>query len=382
MIIKGGSVCSFGNGFEKKDIMVEGSIIKKIDGEIDAHGEEVIDASNYYVLPGFIDIHTHGGNGNDTMDATYEALDNMSKFYASKGVTACLPTTMTAPIKDIVKALENIRDTVKRGTSGATILGVNLEGPFISKKYKGSHPEEYIVSPSIELIEGFIEKSGDNIRVMTIAPELDGVDEIIEHFKGRNIVFSAGHTAVNYKEGMKAFEKGFNHVTHLFNAMMGIHHREPGFTGAALDNDQVTVELICDGIHINPAVIRMVVKCKTCGRVALITDSTMAAGLEDGEYTLGFEKIFVKNGEARLENGVLAGSTLTLIDAVKNMVNKFGISLEETIQMATLVPAKAIHVDDRKGSIDVGKDADLVILDKDLNVVKTIVMGRVVFSAK
>ena len=273
MLIKNGLVFNINNSFEKNDILVEDSIIKKIDRVVDAGDEEIIDASDCYVLPGFIDIHTHGGNGSDTMDATYEALENMSRFYASRGVTACLPTTMTAPIKDIVKALENLRDTIERGTSGATILGINLEGPFISKNNKGSHPEEYIVTPTIELIESFIEKSGDNIRLITIAPELENVSEIIEHFKGRNIVFSAGHTAINYEDGMKALQNGFTHATHLFNAMTGLHHREPGFVGAALDSEQTTVELICDGIHINPAVIRMVVKCKTCEKIALITDS-------------------------------------------------------------------------------------------------------------
>jgi len=381
MLIKNGLVFNTNNSFEKKDILVESSKIKRIDDMVDVKDEETVDASGCYVLPGFIDIHTHGGNGNDTMDATYEAMENMSRFYASRGVTACLPTTMTAPIKDIVKALENLRDTIKRGTSGATILGINLEGPFISKNNKGSHPEEYIVNPTIELIESFIEKSGDNIRLITMAPELENVDEIIEHFKGRNIVFSAGHTATNYENGMKALQGGFTHATHLFNAMTGLHHREPGFVGAALDSEQTTVELICDGVHVNPAVIRMVVKCKTCGKIALITDSMMAAGLEDGEYTLGVEKVYVKNGEARLNNGVLAGSTLTLIDAVRNMVSKFGIPFEEVIQMATIVPARVIHVDDRKGSIETGKDADIVILDKNLNVIKTIVNGKVVYSA-
>jgi len=184
MLIKNGLVFNTNNSFEKKDILVESSKIKRIDDMVDVKDEETVDASGCYVLPGFIDIHTHGGNGNDTMDATYEAMENMSRFYASRGVTACLPTTMTAPIKDIVKALENLRDTIKRGTSGATILGINLEGPFISKNNKGSHPEEYIVNPTIELIESFIEKSGDNIRLITMAPELENVDEIIEHFKG------------------------------------------------------------------------------------------------------------------------------------------------------------------------------------------------------
>lgn len=381
MIIKGGLVFDAQKGFQSKDVFINGATIEQIADNINIQGDNVLDAAGCYVLPGFIDIHAHGACGCDTMQADYEALEGMSGYFASKGVTAFMPATMTAPATDIFKALENVREAIKKGTSGARILGVNLEGPFISPKNKGAHPEEHIINPSIELIESFIEKSGNNIRLMTIAPELDGVGEVIEHFRDRGIIFSAGHSTISYSEGMKAFDAGFTQVTHLFNAMTGIHHREPGLAGAAIDHKDVFAELICDGIHVNPAVIRMAVKSKTSCKVALITDSTMATGLEDGEYFLGGQKIIVRNREARLENGVLAGSTLTMIDGVKNLAKRFGIALEDAVRMATIAPARAVRVDKSKGSIDIGKDADIVIADRDLNIACTIREGRVVYSA-
>ncbi len=380
ILIKGGQVFDGKNGFYRRDVLVDGDTVIDIKESISCKSSEVIDANDRYILPGFIDIHTHGVNGNDTMNSTYKALDDMSLFYASRGVTSFLPTTMTAPVMKIVSALENVKDAIQKGTRGAKILGINLEGPFVSRKYKGSQPEEYIMYPSIELIGRFIEKSGDNIRIITLAPELEGAAEAIEYFKDSRITFAAGHSELNYNRAKDVFSGSVKHVTHLFNAMMGIHHREPGLTGAAVDNEEVSVEIIADGIHINPAVVRMVVKCKTPDKVVLITDSTMAAGLPDGEYSLGEQRIIVRKGEARLENGVLSGSTLTMVDAVRNMVNSFGIPLGDAVKMATVTPAKVIGVDNKKGSIAVNKDADILILDKNLNVKMTMVEGCIVYK--
>lgn len=379
-IIRNGFVFSTDEGFAKKDLLINEGKIVEIGENISDNGALCIDAENLYVVPGFIDMHTHGAFGYDLATASCEDIDKISVFYANKGVTAFVPTTITLSVVNIVKTLENISRRIEMGTSGARILGINLEGPFINRKFKGAHPEEYIMHPTVELIESFVKKSNDNIRIITIAPELDGVYDIINYFKNRRIVFAIGHSALDSNGAQEAFEHGITHVTHLFNAMPGIHHREPALPGAALGNDNVTVEIIADGIHINPAIIRMVAKCKPSGKVVLVTDSSMAAGLDDGEYFLGEQKIVVKNREARLASGVLSGSTLSMIDAVQNMIKKFGIPLEETIKMVSDTPSKIIKVDDVKGSLLPGKDADIVLLDGDLNIKMTIVEGRTVFK--
>jgi N-acetylglucosamine-6-phosphate deacetylase len=381
MIIKNGLIYDVKQGFKKNDLLIDNGKIVKIGREITNNVDEVVDADGFYVVPGFIDLHTHGAYGFDTMTATCEELDKMSLFYASKGVTAYLPTTITAPVVNIVRSLENVGRRIKMGTSGAKILGVNLEGPYVNSKFKGAHPEEYIMHPTVGFTQELIKKSQDNIRMITLAPELDGVNELIEYFKHSSIVFAIGHSALNSNGAQQVFSQDITHVTHLFNAMVGIHHREPGLAGAALDNDSVTVEIIADGIHINPSIIRMVVKCKSPEKIALVTDSTMAAGLDDGEYFLGEQKVYVKNKVGRLSSGVLSGSTLTMIDAVRNMVNKFKIPMEHVIKMASCTPSKIINLNHKKGSIDIGKDADIVLLDGELNVKMTIVEGRVVFKS-
>jgi len=379
LIIKNGIVINAEKGFEKKDILIDGEKIVVIGCELCDNSAEIINAEGCYVVPGFIDIHTHGAFGVDTVTASGRDLDKLSLFHASKGVTGFLPTTITLPVVKIVETLENLSAAIETGTSGARILGINLEGPFINRKFKGAHPEEYIMYPTIDLMEVFIRKSNHNIRIVTFAPELDGAMELVESFKGRNIVFAIGHSALNASGALQIFDQGIRHVSHLFNAMVGIHHREPGLAGVALDDDRVTVELIADGIHVNPLIIKMAVKCKSPAGVALITDSTMAAGLDDGEYFLGEQRVTVRNKEARLSSGILSGSTLTMIDAVRNMIKEFGIPLEQAVRMASETPSRIIGVNDRKGSITAGKDADILLLDKDLNVKMTMVEGRIVF---
>lgn len=381
LLIKGGLVYRLFKGFEKNDLLIRDGRIDRLGSGAEGSGGEVINAEGLYVVPGFIDIHTHGVIGFEFMSASADELNRMSDYYASRGVTSFLPTTMTAPVVTIVEALKNISTAAERGTTGAGIAGINLEGPFINRRYKGGHPEEYIVQPSVELFESFLEISGGRLKIVNLAPEMTGAEDIVKKY-GKSIRFSVGHSDLNYAGAQKAFEKGISHVTHLFNAMAGLHHREPGLVGAALDNDGVSVELIADCVHIHPSVIRMAVKCKSPGRVALITDSSMATGLKDGEYTLGGQKIIVKNGEVRLCNGVLSGTTLTMIDAVRNMVGPVGIPLEEALAMATLTPARVAGIDDRKGSLEEGKDADIVLLDSALDIKMTIVKGRIVYTPK
>lgn len=383
-LIRNGFIFENDKSFIRKDILINNRKITKIDtkinDEIDENFLEVLDAEGCLVVPGFIDIHTHGANGFDIMKSDYEALDCLSCFFASKGVTTFLPTTMTDSIDNTDRALRSIRNAIEKGTTGARIIGINMEGPFISPEYKGAHPKEYIIEPDPQIIKKFIHESGNNVRIMTLAPELKGIKEIVNKFSGEGIVFAVGHSGIDFISVKGTFDNGFRHVTHLFNAMTGLHHRAPGLVGAALDSDNVTVEIIPDCIHVDPAVIRATIKCKTPERVVVITDSILAAGINEGRLPFGGQQIIVKDGAATLENGILAGSTLTMIDAVRNMVLKVGVSLEDIIKMVSSNPAKVINIYDRKGSISEGKDADLVILDEGLNIRATIVEGAIVYQ--
>ncbi|WP_265445820.1 N-acetylglucosamine-6-phosphate deacetylase [Acetivibrio straminisolvens] len=381
-LIKNGLVLDSQKGFEARDILIDSGRITRIDKNIEVSEKdcEVLDAEGFYVVPGFIDVHTHGAAGIDIMKADPNRLNELSLFLASKGVTSFLATVMTDSKENIDRALENIRLAMERGLRGAKIAGINMEGPFINPKYRGAHTMEHILKPDAGIIDEFIGKSGNNIRLVTAAPELDGILEIIQKCQKENIVLSAGHSGIDFAGAKEAFRNGFKHVTHLFNAMTGIHHREPGLSGAALDSENVTVEVIPDLIHVHGAVIQMIVKCKTPDKVILITDSILASGLGDGKLKFAGGQIMVKDGVAAFENGVLAGSTLTMIDGIRNMVKELGFSLEDVIKMVSENPAKLINVFDRKGSLSKGKDADIVILDKKLNIQEAIIQGMTVYS--
>ncbi|GAE89706.1 N-acetylglucosamine-6-phosphate deacetylase [Acetivibrio straminisolvens] len=345
-LIKNGLVLDSQKGFEARDILIDSGRITRIDKNIEVSEKdcEVLDAEGFYVVPGFIDVHTHGAAGIDIMKADPNRLNELSLFLASKGVTSFLATVMTDSKENIDRALENIRLAMERGLRGAKIAGINMEGPFINPKYRGAHTMEHILKPDAGIIDEFIGKSGNNIRLVTAAPELDGILEIIQKCQKENIVLSAGHSGIDFAGAKEAFRNGFKHVTHLFNAMTGIHHREPGLSGAALDSENVTVEVIPDLIHVHGAVIQMIVKCKTPDKVILITDSILASGLGDGKLKFAGGQIMVKDGVAAFENGVLAGSTLTMIDGIRNMVKELGFSLEDVIKMVSENPAKLINV--------------------------------------
>ena len=379
-LIKNGLIFNNNKNFEKKDILIKESKIADIQYNISENGCEVIDAEGCLVLPGFIDIHTHGGMGYDVMNLKYQDIDRLSCFFASKGVTGFLPTVMTASIEDMITAVRNINLSIKNKTSGAKIIGINMEGPFISYEYKGAHLKEYIISPSISLFERLIHESGDNIKMVTIAPEVENATSFINHFKERGIVFCAGHTGVDYKRAVESFEKGFSHITHLFNAMAGIHHRSPGLVVAALERENITVELICDGGHVHPAMIKMVLKCKSADNIVLITDSIITAGVEKGKYNFAGKEVYIENGVAKHKNGVIAGSTVTMIDMFKNMVQKWGVPIENCIKMATSNPSRVLRISHKKGSISCGKDADIIIIDKKMNLLITIVEGNIVYK--
>ena len=332
---------------------------------------EVIDGGGAYLSPGFINIHIHGAGGMDTMDATIESLAKISKSIIKDGVTSYLPTTMTMKIDNIFKALKNIKKYLEKSTAGAQVIGVHLEGPFISEEKKGAQPEEYIINPSPDLFNDYL----DIIKIMTLAVEKEGAFELIEKIHKKGIVSSLGHSEAEYEEVMEAQSCGLSLITHLYNAMTGLHHRKPGVVGAAL-NSELSCEIIADGIHIDPAVLELTAKIKTADQLILVTDSMEASGLEAGEYCFGGQKVKVENGSARLEDGTLAGSVLTMDQAVRNMLKFSNLELEEVIKMATLNPARLLNMDYKIGQIKVGLQADFVLLDKNLTVKDVYLKGQ------
>lgn len=334
---------------EIKDIRIENGKFCEI-GKIEKNG---IDLDGQAVIPGLIDIHTHGAMGIDTMDG--KDIDKISEYLLENGITSWLPTTMTMDIKDI----KRITDTLP-STKGAKILGYHMEGPYISKKRKGAQNEKYIKNPDIAEFEGL-----KNIKMVTLAPELSGAMEFIQKCSA---VVSIGHTDCDYETTVEAIKRGAKCLTHTFNAMPPLHHRNPGPVGAAID-ENIYVQVICDGLHIHKSVIKMLYRTFGADRMILISDSMRATGLSDGEYELGGQMIDVKNGIARTKDGALAGSTSNLLTCVKKAI-EFGIPKADAIKMASETPAKLLGI--KKGKIEVGYDADFVITDDKLNIKKCV----------
>ena len=339
---------------------------------------QIIDAKNRYVSPGFIDIHIHGCGGYDTMDAMPEALKVISATVAGNGVSAYLPTTMTMDKERIYKAFDAIRVAMKLEIKGAKILGIHMEGPFINEKYKGAQKADHIIKPDYELIKDYL----DIIKIITLAPEEDENHSFIKKVKRNSkITLSVGHSDASYEETIKAIEVGISHATHTFNAMTPLNHRKPGIVGAIFRSD-ITCELIADTIHVHPAIFKILIDIKHKDRMVLITDSMRAGCMKAGKYELGGQKVIVKNGAAKLQDGTLAGSVLTLNKAVKNMLEHSGVEIYEAVAMASLIPAKVINMDNKKGSLDIGKDADIAIFDENIDVFFTIVEGKIVYEAQ
>lgn len=333
--------------------------------------------SNYRAIPGLIDVHIHGVNGADTMDGTSEALEIMVTSLPMEGTTSFLATTMTQSTEKIEQALRTAGNYIaKQPEQGcAEILGIHLEGPFVNKVMAGAQPLEHIIDPVLSLFMEWEKQANHQIKLVTLAPELPNCLELIAYLKKREIIASIGHTNASYEEVQNAIHVGASHVTHLFNQMRGLHHREPGTAGAALLLDELKCEIIVDGVHLRPEMVKLAYKQKGSKGLVLITDAMRAKCLKNGQYDLGGQTVHVKNEKATLEDGTLAGSILKLGQAVKNMVYFTGCTLQEAIEMASTNPAKELKVFDRKGSIAVGKDADIVILDEHLDVYMTFCRG-------
>ena len=332
---------------------------------------------NYIVIPGFIEEHIHGCNGSDTMYATKKDLENISISLLQDGVTSFYPTTMSMSLDDVKRTLNNIAQN--KDLPGANILGINVEGPSIYKKYCGAQDPKNIIKATEENIKELIEASSNMIKIMTIAYEEADFD-IVKFLLDNGIKPSLGHSDCSYTKAQEAIDKGSHTLTHTYNAMRGIHHRDIGLLGAGLLNDSVYTELICDLHHVSAPAIELLYRLKGKDKIVLITDSMEARFLDEGQYELGGQKVYVKNGVATLNDGTLAGSILRMNDAVKNIQKTLNISLEEAIDFATINPAKNMGVEKFKGSLDIGKDADYIVIDRNLNVIKTYIAGNLVYS--
>ncbi|MDN3018855.1 N-acetylglucosamine-6-phosphate deacetylase [Paenibacillus sp. BSR1-1] len=337
---------------------------------------------HFKAVPGFIDVHIHGVAGADTMDATSEALDTMVRALPQEGTTSFLATTMTQEGKQIEQALINAGNYIKnqypQGT--AEILGIHLEGPFVNAKMAGAQPIQHIVDPDLDLFKEWQRLSNRSIKLVTLAPEQPGGLEMIRYLKENGVIASLGHTNATYEQVEDAIVAGANHVTHLFNQMRGLHHREPGVVGAAFLHDELKAEIIVDGVHVRPEMVHLAYKQKRSDGLLLITDSMRAKCLKNGMYDLGGQEVTVQDGKATLATGTLAGSILKLGHAVKNILTYTGCSLEEAIEMASVNPAKQLNIFERKGSIAAGKDADIVILDDKMEVVMTFCRGTLAYK--
>ncbi len=359
--------------FTEQHTFREGSIAIK-DGLFAEPAEnpgKIIDGQGCYAIPGLIDIHFHGCMGYDFCDGTQEALREIARYEASVGVTGMAPATMTLPAEQLEEILSNAAafsaDSGKN-PGEAELLGVNMEGPFISKHKKGAQDDTYIIPSDVELFHRFQRAAEGLVKFIAVAPEVEGALAFVDRVKDEAVV-SLAHTNADYDEALAAFQRGASHAVHLFNAMPPFGHREPGVVGAVADSHHVTAELICDGVHIHPSVVRAAFKILGENRIILISDSMRAAGMPDGTYTLGGQAVQVTRGRAVLvSSGALAGSASNLMECMKTSVKEMGIPLETAVACASENPAKRLGEYGRRGSITFGKKADLVLLDRDLNV--------------
>jgi len=341
-------------------------------------GAVEITALDKLAVPGFLDVHIHGAGGHDVMEGTEAALKTVARTIARHGTTSFVATTVTASTEDICRASEGIAGYIAQQCqaceSKAEVLGIHFEGPFISSVRRGVHPREFLKLPSAELLEKFLEAAKGRAQILTIAPELLGAMPCIDAARQAGLVVAIGHTDATYEQARAAIARGAHHAVHVYNAMRPFSHRDSGVIGAALTTPEVTAELIADGIHVDETAMRLLLKAKGAGSVILVSDGISATGMPDGNYTLGTFKVTVSGGVCRGAEGKLAGSTLTLDRALRNIVN-LGIPLGDALRMLTLNPATLLGIEFKKGSLRTGADADLLLLDRGLNVTQVWTRG-------
>lgn len=367
-----------GIGIVKRTIEVENGKTKKISQE--DHPDYLTLDNKKIVIPGFIDEHIHGANHSDAMYPELKHIENIARTVASEGVTSFCATTMTQSVEAIDAALKNIKEYIdSNNPEGAQVIGIHLEGPFISKEFKGAQGEQWILKCDVEQFKHFEEVSGNNIKIVTMAYENDG-KELVHYLTSKGIVASLGHTAASFEEACEGFNEGIKCTTHTYNAMKAFKNREPGTVGAALVSNNVRCELIGDLFHVSKTAIKILLKCKGLNNVIAITDGMEAKHLDDGTYALGGQPVYVKDGFARLADGTIAGSTLKMNVAMHNLTKEIGLSFTQAVDLATINPAKNLGIYDTKGSIKNGKDADFAVVDKDFNVYMSIRGGNIVYE--
>ncbi|HDY7618451.1 TPA: N-acetylglucosamine-6-phosphate deacetylase [Vibrio vulnificus] len=340
----------------------------------------VTDLGAVSLMPGLIDSHVHGSQGCDVMDATHASLNTMSRYFASLGVTAFVATTVTAPVAKIRSALAQVAKSKQQGVEGAEILGAYLEGPYFTEKNKGAHPTQWFRELAVEELDNWISYSDNQLLKVALAPEKEGALAAIRYLANQGISVMLGHTDASYQQVKLALDAGAKGIVHCYNGMRGLHHRDPGVVGAGLLHPECYVEMIADGHHVHPAAIEVAHRC--CGsRMTLITDAMCATGMPDGQYTLGEYRVEMKQGVVTTQEGGLAGSTLTLIEGVKNIQRWLNLPFEQAWLMASHTPAKSLGIQHQLGTLEVGKRASMVALDSDFSIDKTWVNGRLVFDA-
>jgi N-acetylglucosamine-6-phosphate deacetylase len=336
-----------------------------------------LDASNCTILPGFIDVHIHGSDGYDTMDATPDALHAISRFLAQHGVTGFYATTMTASHEEILAAVRNAALVTAEMLPGARLLGVHLEGPYLSPDFPGAQMKAYVRDPDLAEFEELV--AAGPVRLITLAPERPGAATLMERALAHGIVVVLGHTAATYNEATEAIHRGASQATHTFNAMTGLHHRQPGMVGATLSNDAIYAQVIPDNVHVHPAAMAILARCKGADRTLLITDAIRAAGLPEGATELGGQSVTVRDGACRLADGTLAGSIVTMDLALRNFLRAADWSLAHGWPVSSRSAVRSLGLDDELGSVAPGYRADLVLLDRNLDVAATLVGGRIVY---
>ena len=384
LVIDGGAVLSPAEKFSPGRIVIR-------NGRIDAVGllsdirppenAEHVDASRFKIVPGFIDPHIHGSGGADVMDTTFATMNTISRILASHGTTSFFPTTVSAPPEILGGTLDRLSPLLQESYEGAKPIGIHLEGPFISGLKRGTHRADNVRLPDQSLLSDWIKRASGTLRLLTMAPELDGAIAVARFARTSGITVAMGHSNATFDEATEAADNGIHYAVHTFNAMRAFSHRDSGIVGAVLGDDRVFAEIIADGIHVHPEVVRLFARSKGRDRILLVTDAISATGMPDGRYTLGTDKVQVQAGVCRDDEGRLAGSTLTQDAALRNFVAYSGMRMEDAVFGLTMNPARALKIKER-GCIEPGAYADIVMLDDALRVVKTFSEGRLVFERR